>query len=133
MKALSIRQPWASLIASGRKTIEVRSWPMAYRGPLLVCAGKKPHAGMPVGVALAVVDLLDCRSFRPDDETAACCGADPGDFAWVLGNVRAIDPVPVSGKLGLFTVELSPPPREMERPGCAGVTVSALDGQRSTL
>ena len=26
MKALSLRQPWASLIADGRKTIETRSW-----------------------------------------------------------------------------------------------------------
>lgn len=38
MKALSIRQPWAGLIALGIKTIELRSWSTSYRGPLLICA-----------------------------------------------------------------------------------------------
>ena len=40
MKALSLWQPWASLIATGAKTWETRSWPTAYRGPLLICASK---------------------------------------------------------------------------------------------
>lgn len=40
MKALTIRQPWASLIAAGVKTIETRSWSPRYRGPLLIHAGK---------------------------------------------------------------------------------------------
>lgn len=120
MQALSIRQPWASLIASGRKTIEVRSWSTKYRGPLLICAGKKPHDGLPTGVALATVDLLDCRPFRRgEDETAACCDADAGDFAWMLGDVRAITPLPVSGKLGLFDVPL---PDEAAETHCGPAT-----------
>jgi hypothetical protein len=32
MKALSIRQPWASLIVAGYKDIENRSWRTSYRG-----------------------------------------------------------------------------------------------------
>lgn len=40
MKALTIRQPWASLIAHGVKTIETRSWSTEYRGPLAIHAGK---------------------------------------------------------------------------------------------
>ena len=44
MKALTIRQPWASLIAAGVKTIETRSWSTKYRGPLAIHAGKhKPE------------------------------------------------------------------------------------------
>ena len=39
MKALTIRQPWASLIAAGVKTIETRSWSTKYRGPLAIHAG----------------------------------------------------------------------------------------------
>lgn len=39
MKALTIRQPWASLIAAGVKTIETRSWSTRYRGPLAIHAG----------------------------------------------------------------------------------------------
>lgn len=46
MKALTIRQPWASLIAAGVKTIETRSWSTRYRGPLAIHAGKhKPGDG----------------------------------------------------------------------------------------
>ena len=37
MKALSVRQPWAGLIAAGLKTIEVRPRPTHYRGDLLIC------------------------------------------------------------------------------------------------
>lgn len=42
--ALSLWQPWASLIALGVKTIETRSWSTQYRGPLAIHAGaKKPR------------------------------------------------------------------------------------------
>lgn len=39
IKALTIRQPWAQLIALGVKTIETRSWSTRYRGPLAIHAG----------------------------------------------------------------------------------------------
>ena len=40
MKAITLHQPWASLVALGVKTIETRSWPTKYRGPLAIHAGK---------------------------------------------------------------------------------------------
>lgn len=40
MKAISIRQPWASLIVLGIKDIENRSWPTSQRGIVLVHASK---------------------------------------------------------------------------------------------
>ena len=40
MKALSLWEPWASLMRVGAKTIETRSWGTSYRGPLLICASK---------------------------------------------------------------------------------------------
>lgn len=48
MKALTITQPWATLIAIGAKRFETRSWSTAYRGPLLIHAGKGlgPVGGM---------------------------------------------------------------------------------------
>ncbi len=39
MKAITIRQPWASLVALGVKTVETRSWHTRYRGPLAIHAG----------------------------------------------------------------------------------------------
>lgn len=41
MKAISILQPWATLIAVGAKQIETRSWLTKYRGPLAIHASKK--------------------------------------------------------------------------------------------
>jgi len=40
MKALSIRQPWASLILKARKDVENRCWPTKYRGRILIHAAK---------------------------------------------------------------------------------------------
>jgi hypothetical protein len=40
--ALSLKQPWAALLAHGRKTIEVRRWRTGYRGPLLIHAARVP-------------------------------------------------------------------------------------------
>lgn len=41
MKALTVYQPWASLIALGVKTIETRSWKTNYTGPLAIHAANK--------------------------------------------------------------------------------------------
>lgn len=113
MKALSVRQPWTSLIASGRKTIEVRSWRTHYRGPLVICASAAPcrvarpnverPKDAPLGVALCIVELVDCREIQPDDALAACEDA-PTGFAWILRNVRTIERVAVKGRLGFFDV-----------------------------
>lgn len=47
MKALSLTQPWATLVAMGAKRIETRSWETSYRGPLAIHASK----GLPGWVA----------------------------------------------------------------------------------
>ncbi|NKQ22648.1 ASCH domain-containing protein [Brevibacillus laterosporus] len=41
MKAITIHQPWATLIALGEKKFETRSWRTKYRGELAIHAGKK--------------------------------------------------------------------------------------------
>ena len=86
MKAITILQPWASLIACSAKKIETRGWATKYRGPIAIHAGKKdpckkPWEGMgefenavdsvlnknnlewrllPLGSVIAVADLVDC-------------------------------------------------------------------------
>lgn len=85
--ALSLWQPWASLIAWGEKSIETRGWSTAYRGPLAIHAAKrKPTqsdivnmkktffrvaAGritkledLPRGAVLCIVQLEDCIPTR---------------------------------------------------------------------
>lgn len=56
MRALSLWQPWASLIYDGRKKIETRHWEMLYRGPLAI------HAAMRV-------EKEACREFGYDPAT----------------------------------------------------------------
>lgn len=41
MKAISLWQPWATLMAIGTKKIETRPWGTSYRGPLAIHAAKK--------------------------------------------------------------------------------------------
>lgn len=41
VKAISLKEPWATVMAAGLKTIETRSWSTKYRGPLLICAAKR--------------------------------------------------------------------------------------------
>jgi len=44
MKAITIYQPWASLIAVGAKRFETRSWKTDYRGMIAIHAAKKPFS-----------------------------------------------------------------------------------------
>lgn len=44
MRALTLWQPWASLIALGAKTIETRSWSTKYRGPIAIHAAARRSA-----------------------------------------------------------------------------------------
>ena len=129
MQALTIRQPWASMIADGRKTIETRTRQISYRGPLAIVAGKTadidacarfriPPTTMPLGRILAVADLAGCRPMTEDDNAAAMteypsalAGIIPGMYAWILKNVRRIRPgeeIPCRGMPSLFNPEVSP-------------------------
>lgn len=95
MKALTIYEPWASLVALGAKKIETRSWPTNYQGPLAIHAGKtirseflnlawqepfysalKPLHGSVngkrsikyhFGCVIAIARLVDCIEIRPDN------------------------------------------------------------------
>lgn len=105
MKALSIKEPYASMIYNGKKTIETRTWKTKYRGKLLLCASKKPHTTLS-GNAFAIAELVDCRPMTEQDEKAACCELYDGAFSWVLKNIGNVEPFPIQGQLGLFDVNL---------------------------
>ena len=104
MKALSIKQPWANMIASGEKTIETRMWSTKHRGPLLIVSSKEPDIP-PAGFALAVVDLIDCRPMSVLDEAKARCSKYDGAYSWVFGSLCAIEPFPVRGLPSIFDVD----------------------------
>lgn len=110
MKALSLRQPWASLIADGRKTIETRAWRTRYRGPLAIHASARPYADLPAGGILAVAWLYCCRPMEESDEDDACIPLFDGAYAWLLASVQPVPLIPCKGQLGLWT-----PPSEILR------------------
>jgi hypothetical protein len=103
-RALTVRQPWASLIMSGGKDVENRSRPFSYRGTLLIHAGLGTDAeGMtehgkvlpewPAGVIIGTVELVACvRDSRSP-------WAEPGYWHWILRNPRLCAPVRATGKL----------------------------------
>ncbi|WP_305117811.1 ASCH domain-containing protein [uncultured Adlercreutzia sp.] len=54
MKAITIWQPWASLIACGAKKYETRGWPTKYRGPIAIHAAAKDPRTLPQEVRKAL-------------------------------------------------------------------------------
>jgi hypothetical protein len=85
MKAITIIQPWATLLAIGEKKFETRSWGTKYRGELAIHASKKTDkvicryepfhsilakhgytaANLPTGVLLAIGrQWHNCISYR---------------------------------------------------------------------
>lgn len=78
--ALSVWQPWAYLIVSGQKTVELRSWPTNHRGEVVIHASRRVDEAAisyfafdvetwPTGVALAVVQLVDVVTWTRQDLT----------------------------------------------------------------
>ena len=113
MRALSVRQPWASLIAWGEKTVECRSWSTKYRGPLLIHASGQnitldDGTILEGGCAIALVQLVDVRLLTEDDLEAACLDDFPGEFAWILECAQEIEPIPLKGRLNLWEATVMP-------------------------
>ncbi len=96
MYALSVRQPFASQIASGEKDEEYRAYKWSYRGPLVICATKSPKVdSLPCGVAVCIVEMVDCIECEDDEGTF---------YAWVLERPRAVKPVSIKGAQRPFKV-----------------------------
>ena len=106
-KAISLKQPWANWVASGKKTLETRRWSTPYRGDLVICSSKRPNID-PAGYALCIVELYDIKPMTKKDEREACVKMYPKAMCWYLRNLRPINPpIPVKGSLGIFTLKLS--------------------------
>jgi hypothetical protein len=118
MKALTTRQPFASLIAIGAKPIEYRTWATRHRGPMAISvssawkgpdreyaatrkvtgqlrkAGLSPET-LPLACIIAVVTLVDCVESKKFH----------GEYEWLLKDVQRLRRVvPTPGKLGLWTL-----------------------------
>jgi hypothetical protein len=149
--ALTLWQPWASLIAIGVKPFETRSWPTSHRGRLAIHAGTDRRGlalcrgepgieaalaaagltldALPLGRILAVADLVQCwraEAILADDLADPFGDYSPGRWAWHLHRIRPLhEPIPCTGRQRLWT----PPPaiqaQLRQLPASPGPAVSA--------
>ena len=122
-----MKQPYAFLIAKGRKKYEFRTWKTKYRGNLLIHAGKSvdtkaianfgiQNEHFDLGCIIAMVKLTDVievddefrEILRQEDaiiykhviEDKSWCG-----YAFKLEDVCLIKPIYIKGKLGLWNYD----------------------------
>jgi hypothetical protein len=112
--ALSLKQPWATLLVHGIKTIEVRRWPTVRRGRILIHAARVPDSRdrawelVPAalrdetelaGGIIGAADLTDCITYRDLTSFAADQQLHLNDLAWfeppVLYGFRFANMTPV--------------------------------------
>ena len=126
MLAVSVRQPFARFILTGKKKFEVRNWQIEHRGDLLFCASKATFKGeylsggelidareivdlspelYPKGVAMCVVNITGCRPMTEADNADAMYPAFEGAYVWEWDNVRPVEQVEIRGVLKLYTVD----------------------------
>jgi hypothetical protein len=119
MKALTLTQPWATLVAIGAKTVETRSWETNYRGPLAIHAAKgyprhcqnliyvpsfdealskggyPKHEAitrpLPLGAVVATAELIGCHQIGTDVQsgTSLFTLIDRPDAEFPFGDYRA--------------------------------------------
>ena len=123
MKALTIKEPYASLIANNYKKYEFRTWKTNYRGPVYIHTSKTPAKNIDnfkkynldykKGYIIAKVNITDCilvdkkmnEELKKIDSTVYCDDY-TNCYAWKIENVELLnDPIEISGKLGLWNYE----------------------------
>lgn len=124
MKVITIKQPFASLIAEGYKKYEFRTWKTKYRGDILIHAGKgidkaamkkfeSFNLSYPTGCIIAKAKLSDCVFIDSDmkqklkQENSLVYSGVVNDDDWegygfYLENIEKIDPISINGKLSLW-------------------------------
>lgn len=122
MRVLTICQPYATLIAMGRKPIENRTWYTLYRGPLGIHAGKSrawldncpaqnmrdqaEFDRMPFGALVAIAELVDCVEIKDLDRKHPDLADNEhaeGPWCWILRDVhRLLTPVACAGHQGMW-------------------------------
>lgn len=127
MKAITIKQPFASLIAAGIKEYEFRTWKTNYRGEILIHAGKGVDKkamkkfelyGLeyPGGCIIAKAKLVDCikvdAEFReilteknPHIYSSIIKHTEWEGYAFRLEDVKILEPIPAMGKLSIWEME----------------------------
>lgn len=122
MKALTIREPWASLIVNGYKEYEFRSWKTTYRGKILIHTSSKMDLSMIDrfrkynlnylnGYIIGEAELVDCilvdddfiNNLRKINHIVYSKSNYNETYAWKLENIKKYNkPILSKGQLGLW-------------------------------
>ena len=133
-RAISLLQPWATLVVVGAKCVETRPWRTTSRGLLgvhaskgfsrqqaalclsepfcsvLAAAGFGGPGDLPLGALLGSVSVTDCvPTDTPSleaisDQERAFGDYSPGRWAWLLEGACEWEEVPCKGALSLWRV-----------------------------
>jgi hypothetical protein len=130
MKALSLKQPFAWLIANGYLLVDDRSWGTSYRGAILIHASKglyeeyyqyiKTHTDIPIpdkhqleyGGVVGMAKLVFCG--KPNELPAAMNRAyrahfsnvTAGYYGFLFADATPLPRMPCAGKLGIFEIDI---------------------------
>ncbi len=116
MKALTIKQPWAWLIAHGYKDIENRSWYTPVRERVLIHASKTfdldGHGYVRMHFPQIVMPIVfDMGGVVGEMTITGCVRRSPsawffGPFGFTLEDARPLPFIPLRGQMGFFDVKL---------------------------
>ena len=113
MRVLSIRQPYASRIIEGRKTIELRSWNTSFRGRFYIHASGK-HPTLPTSAIVGTVELIDVVKYTSKSKFLMdrkkhllnswinSTNKKQFKYGFILKNPRAVKPILTKGRLGFW-------------------------------
>ena len=130
VKALSLKQPYAWLIANGYLLVDDRTWGTQYRGPMLIHASKglyeqyydyiKANTDIPLpskdkleyGGVVGIANLVLCC--QPGNIPAGISrqqrahfgGLNQAYFGFLFEQARTLPLMPCPGKLGIFEIDL---------------------------
>lgn len=124
MKVLTIKEPYATLIAAGLKEYEFRTWKTSYRGEILIHAAKTPNIenkkrfidrnlNYKEGFIIAKATITDCvevddklikELLNKDKEVYKNLSVkrDKILYGFKLENVERINPIEIKGQLGFW-------------------------------
>ena len=127
MKALTVKEPWASLIINGYKEYEFRSWKTNYRGRILIHAGltleedesknfKDYNLNYGKGEIIGEATLTDCIlvTDKLEDDLyklnplVYAKSKHSRVYAWKLEDIKVYNRrIPSKGRLGLWNYDIN--------------------------
>lgn len=116
MKALSLKQPFAELVVSGKKTIEIRKWNTKFRGEFLIHASKIPDKkamqklglkGLPLGCIVGKATLTEVKKYENQgefkkDKNLHLADMSYGKYGFILKGAKRFPQIKCSGKLNFW-------------------------------